>query len=65
MKVYKILAIINIVLCGISFYLYNYIKSNRLKLLAQGSNLKDIYEFNNFILLINSMAMTILFILGI
>ena len=65
MKVYKIFAIILIILCGISFYLYRDLKRNFFELRAMGSKKENIYGFNNFIIFILTIPMIILFILNI
>lgn len=65
MKVYKIFAIINVLLIAYNFCNYLYLKNNLLKLRLKGSNLEYIYALFNFIILIISVIMIILFILNI
>lgn len=65
MPIYKILAIINLILIAFNFCLYRYIKANYFELIAMGSIKEDIYAIINFLIFIITTIMIILFILGV
>lgn len=65
MPIYKILAIINVILIAFNFYLYRYIKANFFELRAMGSIKEDIYAIIKFLIIIITTIMIVLFILGI
>lgn len=65
MEIYKILAIINVILIAFNFCLYRYVKNNFYELRAMGSKAEDIYAIINFLIVIITTTMIVLFIIGI